>query len=285
MDPDSPELDTPVAEPYDYPTEPIAADRSGTTPTAAGEPTTASGVSWSTVMAAGGAAAVVAALILAIGTTGLYLLSDRTPARAAPATVVQLGDTAPVAAPTTGAQTTAASTQTGADTAPNSSTGPTAAATDPVAPADVPAAQAPAATSTTTSAPPDQSTPGNPNFRVTADRPTLTDLTNIVDFLVASRASDQAKAANVEGGMSAVVVPKTVYTLGLFRPPLGWNKVTGPLVQNGTTVSATLNSGSAGRPTIRMTIQFKKISGNWRLAASSMCEGVKTVGLNIYCNA
>ncbi|MGB3698874.1 MAG: hypothetical protein WBA05_15720, partial [Gordonia sp. (in: high G+C Gram-positive bacteria)] len=128
------------------------------------------------------------------------------------------------------------------------------------------------------------SSPTDPNFRVTAERPTLTDLTNIVNFLVATPASDQAKAANVEGGMAAVVVPKTVYSLGLFRPPLGWNKVTGPLVQNGDTVSATLNSGSAGRPTIRMTIQFKRIDGNWRLAASSMCEGVKTVGLNIYCN-
>src|SRR5690606_27237871 len=97
-------------------------------------------------------------------------------------------------------------------------------------------------------------------------------------------ASDQAKAANVEGGMNAVIVPKTVYQLGLFRAPRGWNEVTGPLVQKGNSVTATLNSGSAGRPTIRMTIEFKKLDGNWKLAANSLCQGVKTVGLNIYCN-
>ena len=123
-----------------------------------------------------------------------------------------------------------------------------------------------------------------PNFTVTAERPTLADLNDIVEFLVETPASDQAKAANVEGGMNAVIVPKTVYQLGLFRAPRGWNDVTGPLVQKGNSVTATLNSGSAGRPTIRMTIEFKKLDGNWRLAASSLCQGVKTVGLNIYCN-
>ncbi|MGP3708024.1 hypothetical protein [Gordonia paraffinivorans] len=123
-----------------------------------------------------------------------------------------------------------------------------------------------------------------PNFKVTTDRPTLADLNDIVEFLVETPASDQAKAANVEGGMNAVIVPKTVYQLGLFRAPRGWNEVTGPLVQKGNSVTATLNSGSAGRPTIRMTIEFKKLDGNWKLAANSLCQGVKTVGLNIYCN-
>ncbi|MCZ0911395.1 hypothetical protein O4157_01425 [Gordonia amicalis] len=124
-----------------------------------------------------------------------------------------------------------------------------------------------------------------PNFTVTTDRPTLADLNDIVEFLVETPASDQAKAANVEGGMNAVIVPKTVYSLGLFRAPRGWNEVTGPLVQKGDSVTATLNSGSAGRPTIRMTIEFKKLDGNWKLAANSLCQGVKTVGLNVYCNS
>ncbi|NMO00748.1 hypothetical protein HH308_05905 [Gordonia sp. TBRC 11910] len=124
-----------------------------------------------------------------------------------------------------------------------------------------------------------------PNFTVTAEHPTLADLNDIVEFIVETPASDEAKAANVEGGMSAVVVPRTVYQLGLFRAPRGWNDVTGPLVQRGNSVTATLNSGSAGRPTIRMTIEFKRLGGNWKLAASSMCQGVKAVGLNIYCNS
>ncbi|GAB17535.1 hypothetical protein GOEFS_035_00670 [Gordonia effusa NBRC 100432] len=124
-----------------------------------------------------------------------------------------------------------------------------------------------------------------PNFTVTAANPTLGDLNDIVEFLVETPASDQAKAANVEGGMNSVVVPRTVYQLGLFRAPRGWNDVTGPLVQKGNSVTATLNSGSAGRPTIKMTIEFKRLDGNWKLAASSLCRGVKTVGLNIYCNS
>lgn len=72
--------------------------------------------------------------------------------------------------------------------------------------------------------------------------------------------------------MNAVVVPKTVYSLGIFRAPRGWNEVTGPLVQKGNSVTATLNSGSAGRPTIRMTIEFKKLDGNWKLSANSLCQ-------------
>ncbi|MCF8610366.1 hypothetical protein L5G28_09385 [Gordonia sp. HY285] len=123
------------------------------------------------------------------------------------------------------------------------------------------------------------------NFRVTSAQPTVSDLDSIVRFLVATPASDEAKAANIEGGMTAVVVPRTVYTLGLFRAPLGWSQVSGPLKRSGDSVTAALASGSAGRPTIRLRIEFKRIDGNWRLAASSLCQGVKTVGLNIYCNS
>ncbi|WP_442904624.1 hypothetical protein [Gordonia sp. (in: high G+C Gram-positive bacteria)] len=122
------------------------------------------------------------------------------------------------------------------------------------------------------------------DYRVTSAKPSLKELGNIVTFLVATNASDRAKAANVEGGMNAVVVPKTVYRLGLFRPPRGWHNVTGPLRQQGNSAKATLNSGSTGRPTIRLTIEFKKLDGNWKLSAKSLCTGVKTVGLNVYCN-
>ncbi|CAM3056467.1 hypothetical protein [Skermania piniformis] len=132
---------------------------------------------------------------------------------------------------------------------------------------------------------PAEARPLPPNFTVTTDQPSLDDLDAIVEFLVETPASDEAKAANVEGGMDAVIVPKTVYALGLFRAPQGWNEMTGPLVQDGNRVTATLNSFSAGRPEIRMTIEFKKLAGNWKLSADSFCAGVKTVGLDIYCNA
>ncbi|MFT3898981.1 MAG: hypothetical protein QM728_01875 [Gordonia sp. (in: high G+C Gram-positive bacteria)] len=123
------------------------------------------------------------------------------------------------------------------------------------------------------------------NFKVTKANPSAQDLDNIVKFLVATNASDQAKAANVEGGQSAVVVPRTVYQQGLFRAPRGSSKVTGPVTRKGTTrVTANLHARSAGRPDINMPIDFV-YQGNWKLAANSMCKGVKTVGLPIYCNA
>lgn len=123
------------------------------------------------------------------------------------------------------------------------------------------------------------------DFTVTSDEPTADDLGEIIEFLVATDASDEAKARNLEGGMDAVVVPKTVYNLGLFRAPRGSNDVTEVTSRSGDTVQASLQAASAGRPTVNTTVEFKKIDGNWRLANNSICQGVKTVGLNIYCNA
>lgn len=270
--------DPSVTDGYDYPTEPIntpATNTPGVTTPAAVPP--ASGTHWLTVLAAAGAAAVVAVLILSIGIVGLVVTNGQRPVAAAPATVVQLGQAGPVPTtqPTGPAQT-------------SSEPGPGTDAPTPVGPAPAAVETTPATGPGTaaTSSPGTRAQPAitDANFKVTVDRPTLADLYSIVRFLVETPASDQAKAANVEGGMAAVVVPRTVYSLGLFRAPLGWNKITGPLVQNGNSVTATLNSGSAGRPTIRMTIEFKKLDGNWKLAASSLCQGVKAVGLNIYCN-
>ncbi|MGX1809335.1 hypothetical protein ACWIGI_26740 [Nocardia sp. NPDC055321] len=121
------------------------------------------------------------------------------------------------------------------------------------------------------------------DFRITREVPTLADLGEQVRFLVETAASDEAKAANLEGGMNAVVVPRTVYNLGLFRAPKGWNEVTGPETHNGDEHTAMLNSHSAGRPGIVMKVTWKRIDGVWKLANSSLCEGVKTVGLPIPC--
>lgn len=122
------------------------------------------------------------------------------------------------------------------------------------------------------------------NFTVTTKNPTAGDLNNIVHFLVATPASDDAKAANVEGGHNAVVVPRTVYNLGLFRAPKGSAGVSGPITRKGNRATIEMHARSAGRPDINMPIDFV-YQGNWKLASSSMCKGVKTVGLPIYCNA
>ncbi|MFM9379009.1 hypothetical protein [Gordonia sp. VNK21] len=122
------------------------------------------------------------------------------------------------------------------------------------------------------------------DFTVTSDNPSVQELDDIVEFLVETNASDEAKARNLEGGMDAVIVPKTVYNLGLFRAPKGWNKITEISAHDGDSIQARLQAGSSGRPTVNVTVEFKKI-GNWKLSNNSLCTGVKTVGLNIYCNA
>ena len=122
------------------------------------------------------------------------------------------------------------------------------------------------------------------NFTVSAANPSVADFNSIVQFLVATPASDTAKAANIEGGESAVVVPRTVYNLGLFRAPKGSAGVSGPIVRTDSRATLKMHARSAGRPDISMPIDFV-YQGNWKLASSSMCQGVKTVGLPIYCNA
>ena len=140
-----------------------------------------------------------------------------------------------------------------------------------------------AAVGLTLTAPAAQALPSD--FTVTAENPSVTDLDDLIEFLVETPASDEAKARNLEGGMNAVVVPRTVYNLGLFRAPRGSNAVTEITGRSGDTIYAKLQAQSAGRPTVNTTVEFKKIGGNWRLANNSICQGVKTVGLNIYCNA
>ena len=115
--------------------------------------------------------------------------------------------------------------------------------------------------------------------------PTVEELNGIVHTLVATPASDDEKAALLEAGHAGVVVPRTVYTMGLFRAPNGWFEITGPVTVTGNRATAHLNSGSVGRPSISLDINFVYVDGRWKLASSSMCQGVKTVGLPIYCNA
>lgn len=125
---------------------------------------------------------------------------------------------------------------------------------------------------------------GTGEFRITDEIPSLGALDEQIRFLVATPASDAAKAANLEGGTNAVIVPRTIYNLGLFRAPLGWSTVTGPETHSGTEHTAILRTGSAGRPDITMKITWKRVDGTWKLANSSLCEGVKTVGLPLPCD-
>lgn len=121
-------------------------------------------------------------------------------------------------------------------------------------------------------------------FLITREVPTLEDLHAQVAFLIETPASDEAKAANLEGGMKAVVVARTLYNLGLFRAPLGSNQITGPETQNGNVHTAMLRSKTAGRPDLVARVVWKRIDGVWKLSNSSVCEGVKAVGLAMACD-
>ncbi|MFI5776594.1 hypothetical protein [Nocardia sp. NPDC051570] len=123
------------------------------------------------------------------------------------------------------------------------------------------------------------------DFLITRDVPTLDDLHNQVAFLIETPGvSDEAKAANMEGGMRAVVVADTLYNSGLFRAPIGSNEITGPETQDGDVHTAMLRSKSAGRPDLVARVVWKRIDGVWKLSNSSVCEGVKAVGLPLACD-
>ncbi|MEU7139770.1 hypothetical protein ABZ942_10010 [Nocardia sp. NPDC046473] len=121
-------------------------------------------------------------------------------------------------------------------------------------------------------------------FLITKDVPTLDDLHDQVVFLIETPASDEAKAANMEGGMRAVVVARTLYNTGLFRAPIGSNDITGPETHDGNVHTAMLRSKSAGRPDLVARVVWKRIDGVWKLSNSSVCEGIKAVGLAIACD-
>jgi len=122
------------------------------------------------------------------------------------------------------------------------------------------------------------------DFLITREVPTLADLNAQVKFLIETPASDEAKAANMEGGMRAVVVARTLYNIGLYRAPRGSNEVTGPETQNSNVHTAMLRSKTAGQPDLVARVVWKRIDGVWKLSNSSVCEGVKAVGLAMGCD-
>lgn len=271
-------------------------------------------VHWPTVLVAGAVAAVVSSLMLTLGVIGLHRGADRpaevvvavdpragTAAIADPAAAPRAdapADHTPEAEPAPGepgrqADGGGLSAATGSPAPPP--TDSTAAPGDPPQPVapDAPAPSAwqdaPPAPDAGGDRPATGWTPPGPlpaDFAVTADEPTLDDLNAIVHLLVATPASDEAKARNLEAGHGGVMVPKTVYNLGIFRAPQGWKRITGPLERDGDTITATLHSASAGRPGITTRVVFVRGGdGVWTLSSRSVCEGVRTVGLPVGCGA
>lgn len=123
-----------------------------------------------------------------------------------------------------------------------------------------------------------------PEFAITSDVPRLEELSAQIHLLVGTPAPDDVKATQLEGGTRAVVVPKMVYRLGLFRPPRGSSTVTGPESHEEGRHTAVINASRQGAPTVQVNAEWRFIDGQWKLANKSMCNGIKTIGLPIPCN-
>ncbi|KUI43757.1 hypothetical protein AU197_22990 [Mycobacterium sp. IS-1590] len=121
-------------------------------------------------------------------------------------------------------------------------------------------------------------------FAITSEIPTLAELDAQIRLLVGTPAPDEVKAAQLEGGSRAVVVPKMVYRIGFFRPPRGSSQVTGPETHDGDRHTAIINASRQGAPTVRVEAEWRRIDGRWKLASKSLCNGIKTLGLPIPCN-
>lgn len=121
-------------------------------------------------------------------------------------------------------------------------------------------------------------------FAITSEVPTLAELDAQIRLLVATQAPDWVKAAQLEGGDRAVVVPKMIYRVGFFRPPRGSSQVTGPETHTPDRHTAVINASRQGSPTVQVEAEWRRIDGRWKLASKSLCNGIKTIGLPIPCN-
>ncbi|HEY9266263.1 MAG TPA: hypothetical protein VIQ11_16830 [Mycobacterium sp.] len=126
--------------------------------------------------------------------------------------------------------------------------------------------------------------PAPGEFAITSEVPTLAELDAQIRLLVGTPAPDAVKAAQLEGGSRAVVVPKMVYRIGFFRPPRGSSLVTGPETHAGDTHTAVINASRQGAPTVQVAAEWRRIDGRWKLASKSLCNGITTLGLPIPCN-
>ncbi|MFV1364266.1 hypothetical protein ABQF17_21530 [Mycolicibacterium elephantis] len=122
------------------------------------------------------------------------------------------------------------------------------------------------------------------DYAITSEVPSLAELDAQIRLLVGTPAPDWVKAAQLEGGDRAVVVPKMVYRVGFFRPPRGSSVVTGPETHEGDRHTAVINASRQGAPTIQVPAEWRRIDGRWKLASKSLCNGIKTLGLPIPCN-
>ncbi|MGB3885770.1 hypothetical protein [Gordonia sp. (in: high G+C Gram-positive bacteria)] len=209
-------------------------------------------VNWPTVMMSAGIAAMISAIVLAIGMAGLMVSGVTTKAAVAeaPATVVNLG-----------AQQQAPGAPAAPAAAPSSDVAPA-----PVAevPADVPApAPVPEAT---TAAQPTVAQASGPTT------PTAAQLQADLDFL-GSGASGAQKAQRLEGGSRAVNQAQGILGLAKRFKAMGLTyRIVDPVTVNGNTASARMKLASPGYDPTYMTLKWVWQDGRWKLTNASVCD-------------
>ena len=229
-----------------------------------------SSINWPTVALAVGLSALVSAIVLAVGVTGILLANNsknnNNSAQAAPPTVVNLG--------AQGVQPAQPAVAAPADSAAPAD----AAAPAPVA--DAPAAEAPAAAPapavpvTQEAAPPAAATgPGASGAAGGGPTtPTAAQLDGDLRFL-AGNASATEKAKRVEGGQRAVNQAQGVLGLVKQFEPMGFRyRVVGPVNVNGTSATARLELASPGYEPTYLPLSWVWQDGRWKLTNRSICD-------------
>lgn len=131
-------------------------------------------------------------------------------------------------------------------------------------------------TTTTTDVPAD-------GFTVTSAEPTVEELDSLVQFLVTTDASDEAKAQSLENGMLGVGIPQFLAGLGVGDDPQGEARVVGPLERSGDSITATLEYTAEGQTRLNTPVVFTNSGGVWKLSATSVCAAAEGSGAPVGC--
>ncbi|MDL9946669.1 hypothetical protein QSJ19_13935 [Gordonia sp. ABSL11-1] len=239
------------------------------------------GVSWPTVLMAGGISAIISALVVTIGVVGLLLSDigrDNNASSNTQPTVVNLGSAqsqvpqagAPQAAPRATAPGAPAVGEPAGPPGEGSSAdlpagGASGGGLAPGA-APQPAPEVPAAPQQT------QQTQQQTQTPTSRPTPTVGQLQGDLNSLVGGGSTAQ-KGQRLEGGQRAATQAQPIVLLLQRFKPLGFTyRVVGPVSVNGNTAKATLELRSPGYQPARMPVYWVWKDGQWKLSNRSICD-------------
>ena len=120
-------------------------------------------------------------------------------------------------------------------------------------------------------------------YTVTSPEPTVEELDSLVQFLLTTAASDEAKAQSLDNGMLGVGIPQLLAGLGVGDDPTGEARVLGPLERSGDSITATLEYTAEGQTRLSTPVVFTHSDGAWKLSATSVCAAAEGAGAPVGC--